>query len=43
MLVEIVIALIGVVGLLALGRLTFILFHGWVAIEVEKHREDSAD
>jgi hypothetical protein len=43
MLVEIAVGLIGVAGLLALGRLTFILFYGWVAIAVDKHREDSAD
>ena len=43
MLVDIVVGLIAVTGLLAAGRLLFLLFYGWVALEVDRHRKDGAD
>lgn len=43
MLLKAAIGLIAVASLIALGRLLFVLLYGWVALEVEKHRVDSAD
>jgi len=36
---KIVVGLIGVAVLFAVCKLAFVLFYGWVAIEVDKHRE----
>ena len=42
MLVNVVVGLIAVTGLLAAGRLLFLLFYGWVALEVDRGRRDAA-